>query len=393
MSTRRTVLLGVGYHDRFNGAQRSLLVLALALQERGYRVLGLFTGDGRGTRAFSTAGIETRVLQVPETINLYNKAWLSKGGWRAKALVRALPRITVEVARLVRSEGVDLVHANEPRALLLFGWGAKATGTPLVLHARGSVRGVYPRPLLWLIQVFPQLIIRDAHLIVSDMSPRFRRKVRVVYPAVDPPSAVDQRVPHQFTVLTLASFTPYKGYHHLAEAASLVAREVGDSIRFVWVGDAIDPEYHRWLCRRVRDLRLGNVAIHEWQPDVSELLAGATAYVQPTIERECLQLDGHKQEVWCAEGIPGAVLEALSWEKPTIGTAVGGIPEVLQHESTGLLAPPGDPEALAAAILCLYRSPELRRRLGAAGRRLVVERFTRNDFVEGVVQVYDELFE
>jgi glycosyltransferase involved in cell wall biosynthesis len=135
------------------------------------------------------------------------------------------------------------------------------------------------------------------------------------------------------------------------------------------------------------------VAIQEWQPDVSGLFATATAYVQPTIERERLRLDGQEREVWCAEGIPGAVLEALAWEKPTIGTAVGGIPEVLEHERTGLLVPPEDPEALAAAILHLYGSSELQRRLGAAGRRLVLERFTRNDFVEGVVHVYDELFE
>ena len=68
------------------------------------------------------------------------------------------------------------------------------------------------------------------------------------------------------------------------------------------------------------------------------------------------------------EGLPNAVLEAFSYGVPVIATAVGGVPDVVVDEATGLLVPPHDAPALAAAIARLAGDPSLRRRLGAAAR-------------------------
>jgi glycosyltransferase involved in cell wall biosynthesis len=72
------------------------------------------------------------------------------------------------------------------------------------------------------------------------------------------------------------------------------------------------------------------------------------------------------------EGIPVALIEAMSYGIPVVATATGGTPELLVP-GTGLLVPPADPTALADALQTLLRDGELRERLGDSGRQRVLE--------------------
>jgi glycosyltransferase involved in cell wall biosynthesis len=74
-----------------------------------------------------------------------------------------------------------------------------------------------------------------------------------------------------------------------------------------------------------------------------------------------------------------------------VATAVGGTPEVVADGETGLLVPPRDPAALAAALRRLLEDPELRRRFGEAGRRRVAERFTAKAMEEKILELYAEV--
>jgi len=77
-----------------------------------------------------------------------------------------------------------------------------------------------------------------------------------------------------------------------------------------------------------------------------------------------------------AEGVPMALLEAMSWGLPAVTTPVGGIAQVVTHGESGLLVPPGDVDALAAALGALLDDPQQRMRLGAAARRVVEQQFS-----------------
>jgi glycosyltransferase involved in cell wall biosynthesis len=90
------------------------------------------------------------------------------------------------------------------------------------------------------------------------------------------------------------------------------------------------------------------------------------------------------------EGMSGAIREALALAKPVVATDVGGNPEIVIDGDTGLLVPPRAPAELAAAIASLLDDQELGRRLGARGRELVLERFTRAERAERVETVYLE---
>ena len=89
-----------------------------------------------------------------------------------------------------------------------------------------------------------------------------------------------------------------------------------------------------------------------------------------------------------AQGI--SLMEAMARRRPVVASAVGGIPEVVTDGADGLLVPAGDPDALAAAVTRLLADPALRRRLGEAGHRTVVERFSIDAQVRQVEAVYDE---
>lgn len=92
-----------------------------------------------------------------------------------------------------------------------------------------------------------------------------------------------------------------------------------------------------------------------------------------------------------SEGFPFAVLEAMAMERPVVATAVNGVSELVEDGVSGLLAPPGDPRALAGAALALLNEPERAQALGRAARARVAERFSVARMVERTQALYLEL--
>jgi len=83
-------------------------------------------------------------------------------------------------------------------------------------------------------------------------------------------------------------------------------------------------------------------------------------------------------------------LEAMRWGVPVIGTTAGGIPEVVEHEKSGVLVPPSDPAALGAALVALLKNPVRRRILGAAGRARAESQFTTEHMARRAEALYAE---
>lgn len=90
------------------------------------------------------------------------------------------------------------------------------------------------------------------------------------------------------------------------------------------------------------------------------------------------------------EGLPISILEAMSAGLPVIASAVGGVPELVEHGVTGYLIPPGETKALGTTLGQLIADPGLRRRLGDAGRRAWQERFTLEHMVKKTEAIYQK---
>jgi glycosyltransferase involved in cell wall biosynthesis len=88
------------------------------------------------------------------------------------------------------------------------------------------------------------------------------------------------------------------------------------------------------------------------------------------------------------DGIPNVLVEAMACGLPVVATGISGIPELVEDGVNGLLVAPDDPGELAAAILRVARDPELARRLGAAGRVTVAERFDGERLAADLVRLF-----
>ncbi|MBS0241481.1 MAG: glycosyltransferase family 4 protein, partial [Proteobacteria bacterium] len=93
-----------------------------------------------------------------------------------------------------------------------------------------------------------------------------------------------------------------------------------------------------------------------------------------------------------SDALPRVLMEAAAAGKARIGSAVDGIPRLITNEADGLLVPPKDPAALAAAIARLIDDPQLRSRLGSAARARVFRDFSTTRYIEDLQACIGRLF-
>ena len=173
-------------------------------------------------------------------------------------------------------------------------------------------------------------------------------------------------------VVTLARLSYEKGVDTLIDAAAIL-RSSHPYARFVVVGEGSDRAE---LEARISAGGLaGIVKLVGFRDDVWPALAAADVVCLPSK----------------SEGMPNVLLEAMAVGKPIVATSVGGVPEAIESGENGLLAGPGDPQALAAEITRLADDSALAQRLGAAARRTMEARFRARDVVARYAEVYQRL--
>lgn len=169
-------------------------------------------------------------------------------------------------------------------------------------------------------------------------------------------------------VLTVARLEKQKGIEYLLEAATMVPEMV-----VIVAGDG--PERSA-LQDRCRALHLdGRVRFLGHYDDIPALLACADLVVLPSLY----------------EGLGLSLIEAMAAGRPVIGSAIGGIDEVIVDGETGLLVPPADPRALAGAIHRVLSDGSLAARFAAAGRERARREFSAEGMVCRLMQIYTEL--
>ncbi len=93
------------------------------------------------------------------------------------------------------------------------------------------------------------------------------------------------------------------------------------------------------------------------------------------------------------EGLPISILEAMAAKLPVVATAVGGTPEAVLADQTGILVPPGDPELLFHGISLLILDSDLRAKMGLAGYLRIKEHFSLTQAINNVIKLYTELLD
>jgi glycosyltransferase involved in cell wall biosynthesis len=279
---------------------------------------------------------------------------------------------SVRFAWEMERAGVDHLHAHfatHPALAALV--VHRLTGIPFSFTAHGSDLHVDRTMLDRKIAAsrFTVTVSRfNREVIVRECGEWAREKIRVVRCGVDPevfrPGFRRRDAGEPLRILCVASYEEVKGHRYLIEACRLLkARGVRFSCHLVGDGPR-RGEVEEQIARA--GLR-SEVIVHGPLPrrHVADLLSLGDMAALPSVPTK----DGKK------EGIPVALMEAMACALPVVSSDLSGIPELVEDGRTGLLVAPRDAEALAGALGRLAADPELRDRMGRAGRAKVLEEF------------------
>lgn len=299
--------------------------------------------------------------------------------------------------RLFRRERPQVVHTHTAKAGMVGRLAARLAGVPVVVHTfHGHVFHGYFGPHKTRFFIFLERFLARLSDCIVTVSEGQRRelaaygiapleKIRVVplgfdlapfLTATAAEGAAWRReidVPEDAPLVGIvARLTGVKNHRLFLEAAHRVAEAV-PGVWFVVVGDG---ELRDDLEACAADLGLaGRVRFTGWVREMAPVYAALDLLALTSLN----------------EGTPVTLIEGMAAGRPVVSTAVGGVPEIVADGETGLLAPAGDVDALARAVVELLRDPARRRAMGQAGRESVRARFSAGRLVGDVERLYTEL--
>lgn len=194
-----------------------------------------------------------------------------------------------------------------------------------------------------------------------------RRKTRILRCGIDPSvftPAQKNGTLGPLRIICVASLEEVKGHKHLIEACRIL-RERGVDFICDLIGEG--PRRAELAAQITAANLERHVIMHGSmkRDDVVRMLKAADVKVLASVPTA----EGKR------EGVPVVLMEAMACGLPVISSRLSGIPELVEHERTGVLLPPGEAEGLAGAIERLQNDPALRRRLGEAGREKVLREY------------------
>ena len=298
----------------------------------------------------------------------------------------------LRLARFLRRERFDIVHAHDLWSNLLALPAARLARVPVVISSRRDLAHLSwytprRRRFLRFLQKFSSAVLVNSReverqLICEDrFSPGI---IRVVYNGIDLSRFSRTRAGRgrlfpglddcALIVTTGNMHSDVKGHLTLIEAAIRVCSEF-PHVRFVLIGDGARRQEFE---SKVNDLGLRrNFLFLGSRQDIPEILSCCDMAVAPSR----------------AEGFSNAILEYLAAGLPTISSDVGGNKEIIEQEVSGILVHPNDPPQLAEAICMLLRNPDFAVQVGNTGKELVCNSFGFDQMVANVDALYTELLQ
>jgi L-malate glycosyltransferase len=359
---------------QLGGAERALLQIVSRLGSERFRASVVTFQSNEQLEALSKLSGRLHVLPLRKTYNL-NAA-----------------KMALQLNRIIKSEGISIVHTFFETSDIWAAPVAKLSGCPILISSRRDM-GILRTKKHHLAYPFVNRFF-DRVLAVSDevrayciqhdhLSPN---RVETLYNGVDLAGLDDKAAEGDArqrlglradapVISTLANIRSIKGIDVLIRAAKRVCNEFPKAV-FLVVGRVLEPETMSGLKTQVESEQLAD----------NFRFVGEMANPFPVLRAS---------NVFClpsrSEGFSNALIEAMGCGLPCVATRVGGNAEALEEGKSGYLVDSEDVEAIAKRILQLLRDPGLARRMGAAARESVRERFSMDSMMNRLMGVYDEL--
>lgn len=349
------------------GAERALAALARHLPDHGWAPRMILLQRGPFEKWLSDAGCDFEVLPMTRTRHIHRTA------------------VVIETLRRAM-RGKSVVVANQSKGQAIAGAAAGLSRTPCVWwqHGLPSRTAIELTAGLW-----PAAAVvcssQDAALAQKGLTPK--RRVEVISPGIDIETVrsrtgsgaeVKKRLGWSGPVVGMvARLQPWKGQQLFLQAASIIARSRAD-VQFVVVGGAVlgwEGDYPEQLHRQAAELGLAE-----------------RVYFSGHQEDPYPWADAFDVAVTASIGEPFGLVtvEAMALAKPVVGVDSAGTAEIVEDGVSGLLVPPADPEAMAAAILDLLGDPALRERI-AAGAAARADHFSDVEMTRSFAALLDDV--
>lgn len=365
-------ILFVDHATAIGGAEKSLLMLLDGLDQSRWS-LRLACCSGELSRQVKARGIPLHLVEMPS--------------------LRRLPLLALlrTIYALTRGIQADLIYANTARGALYAAPAGLLSGRPFIWHMRDfsftEANTWMDRPLKWLVSHCASVVVANSTATANQLPDSAR--VRVIHNGIDlttldstlSVAVARQRLglPAEAQIVgMLGRLRPWKGQERFIRIAAKVLRELPDTYFVVAGGDpfGVNDGYATKLRCLVEGLGIANKLtftgqLHEGE--VAEVLTAMDLFVHP----------GEPEPFGLVN------LETMAMGKPVVAFAHGALPEIVDQDVTGILVPPRDEDACAAAIVEMLRTPTRMKDLGAAGRARVESLFQ----IEDTVRAVDELLQ
>ena len=376
MPTRSPRLLFLVNEDWYFWSHR--LNIARAARDRGYEVV-----------------IATRVSSLADHIRAEGFTLLPMNFSRGMRNLFSELRTLREVIRLYRQQKPDIVHQVTIKYVLMGTLAARLTCVPAVVNALGGLgivftsAGFKAKLMRFVLRTMLRAILsgnnmrvilqnqEDYDQLIDSGVVREDQTVLIRGAGVDIADFKPRATDGEPCRIVLASRMLWsKGIGQFVECAQLL-KSRGINAEFLVVGrvDEENPDH----ISRDQLLSWQQQGMIEWlgnRDDMPEILSKASIVCLPT---------------YYGEGLPKVLLEAAACAKPIVTTDIPGCREICRDDVNGVLIPPKDVNALAAAITRLIENPSLRARMGNAGRQIVQQEFTSEQVCEQTLELYREL--
>ncbi|MDB4966603.1 MAG: hypothetical protein JWN44_2292 [Myxococcales bacterium] len=300
-------------------------------------------------------------------------------------------RIATRLARLFTRERIDVVDARMTYNMVVGLMAARMANVPVAIATEYYVDWWSGAPWRWIAPT----IFDGYDAIITDSSwalAQYRRDLRrplehgvVIRNGIPQPSSTLTRcevrrrlgIPEAAPVVgQIARVIHYKGQLQLLRAAAEVHRRRPDVWFLICGYSASDPEFANSLEREVETLAIGHrVCMTPWPGPIGDIWQAVDIHAHPSL----------------LDSSPIAIHESMALGLPAVVSSAGGIPELVEHEVTGLVVPVNDTSALSGSIVRLLDEPATRARLGAAARSRYAERHRPEQMTSAIEALISDL--
>ena len=347
----------------WRGGEGQTFALAQGLALRGHRSVVVARPGSEMLRRAGEAGLETAAVPMKGELN---------------------PAAILRLRRLFRELQPDVVHMHTSHAHTLGVLGSLAAGVGRRIVSRRVDFSIYRHALS--LSGFKYRHGVDRYIAISEAVQRQliedgvnAQRISLVHSGVDPGRLLggdaqlarsELGVPEGAPLVgTTAHFGWHKSLETLIAAAEAIVREVPEA----WIAILGDGSLRSELeAERDKSPVRERILMPGFRHNVQDYLAAFDVFTMPSV----------------MEGLCTAILDAFAVGVPVAASRAGGIPELVEHEKTGILTEPRQPRSLAAGIVRLLEDRELATRLTTAARDKLQRAFTHDAMVEGTLEVY-----